>query len=76
MTCDYNCRPHIDKDDYDLGFIIWIQEGWWLNLLLFFFLKLFFRILYSPFQLLIFFCFVGEDLESNYQAEFVFPEVK
>ena len=37
VTCDYNCKPHIDKDDYDLGFIFWIQEGGWLNLLLFLF---------------------------------------
>ena len=37
VTRDCNCKPHIDKDDYDLGFIIWIQEGWWLNLLLFLF---------------------------------------
>lgn len=44
ITRDYNCKPHIDKDDYDLGFIIWIQEG--------------------------------GDPEGNYQAEFVFPEVK
>ena len=35
VTRDYNCKLHIDKDDYDLGFIIWIQEGWWLNMLFF-----------------------------------------
>ena len=27
VTRDYNCKPHIDKDDYDIGFIIWIREG-------------------------------------------------
>lgn len=27
VTSDYNCRPHLDKDDYDLGFIIWLQRG-------------------------------------------------
>lgn len=26
MTCDHNCRPHLDWDDYDLGFIIWLYE--------------------------------------------------
>ena len=52
VTCNYNYKPHINKDDNDLGFIIWIQEGWWLNLLLFFVLKLFCRILHCPFQLL------------------------
>jgi hypothetical protein len=24
---DYNCRPHIDGDDYGLGFILWVEEG-------------------------------------------------
>ena len=52
VTSDYNCKPHIDKDGYDLGFIIWIQEDWWLNLLLFFVLKFFCRILHCLFQLL------------------------
>ena len=37
VTREHNCKPHIDKNDYDLGFIIWIQEGEWLNLLLFLF---------------------------------------
>ena len=27
VTQDYNCKPHVDKDDYDIEFIIWIQEG-------------------------------------------------
>ena len=27
ITRDYNCRPHLDQDDYDLRFIIWLQEG-------------------------------------------------
>ena len=27
VTRDYNYKPHVDKDDYDIGFIIWIQEG-------------------------------------------------
>lgn len=27
VTRDYNCRPHLDGDDYDLGFILWLQEG-------------------------------------------------
>ena len=26
VTQDYNCKPHVDKDDYDIGFTIWIQE--------------------------------------------------
>jgi len=24
---DYNCRPHLDQDDYDLGFILWLEQG-------------------------------------------------
>ena len=24
VTRDYNWKPHVDKDDYDVGFIIWI----------------------------------------------------
>ena len=24
---DFNCRPHKDEDDYDYGFIFWLQEG-------------------------------------------------
>lgn len=27
LTKDYNCRPHTDDDDYDLGFIIWCKRG-------------------------------------------------
>ena len=27
VTRDYNCKPHLDKDHYGVGFIIWIQEG-------------------------------------------------
>lgn len=27
VTRDYNVRPHVDQDDYDFGFIIWLQEG-------------------------------------------------
>ena len=24
---DYNSKPKVDKDNYNVGFIIWIQEG-------------------------------------------------
>ena len=27
VTHNYNCKSHLDKDDYNIGFIIWIQEG-------------------------------------------------
>ena len=49
VTRDYNCKPHMDKNDYDIGFMIWIQEGQYLNLLLFVVLKLFLQLLYCTF---------------------------
>jgi len=27
ITHNYNVRPHVDQDDYDFGFILWLQEG-------------------------------------------------
>lgn len=27
ITRDYNYRPHLDQDDYDLEFILWLKEG-------------------------------------------------
>lgn len=31
VTRDYNCRPHLDQDDYDLGFIIWLLPGTYID---------------------------------------------
>jgi len=30
ITRDYNVRLHVDKNDYDFGFILWLHEGMFL----------------------------------------------
>ena len=45
VTQGCNCKPYLDKDDYDLGFILWIQEGICFNLFSIVVVKLFSRII-------------------------------
>ena len=45
ITCDYNCKPHLDKDNYNLGFILWVQEDICFNLFSIVVVKLFSKII-------------------------------